>query len=252
MPAKKEWTEEEKLGYLRTGRADDPLSEVRFYRNIGFPIAKLMAKTPLTANHVTLIGMFFNLGVGAALLGGNYYYLLLAAFLLQMGILFDFIDGSLARLKKTSSSFGAWFDSVAHQFVFLGLFLGIPLGLTLHAPQYWLNFFAQFGIDFRIVVWILSLLGLFNFLSMMEFKVVYVKISRSKVGEKFKLKQGDKWGWKKYLFLNKPFLTNFFTVGFVLNQLFIFLVIFAVYSSLYLVALVFYYKKNLHRLDQKE
>lgn len=248
--SKRTWTEKEKEGYLKTGRADNPLSKVRIYRLFAFPLAKVLAKTPITANQITLLGLFTNLAVGAALAFATYPFLLLAVLLLQLGIFFDFLDGSLARLKKASSIFGAWFDGMAQQFVFLGLFLGLPLGVSLFPPEFYTPLLFSYGIDIRIFVWILSVVSLFNFLSIMMIKASYVKMRRNK-SEQFKLSGHDKKSIMNYFYIHKPFLISFFCIGFLVNQAFLFLVIFTVYSSLYIVALLIFYTMKLKAVDKK-
>lgn len=252
---KDNWTEEEKEGYLKCGRVEDPLSEVRVYREIGHPLAKILAKTPLTPNHVTYLALMFNVLAGVSLIKGSYLFYLLAVLFLQLGHLLDFVDGSLARIKKMSSLRGAWLDGVTHEFLFLSLFLGLALGLTIHPNVFWQGFFAKFNLDYFYITWIFTIVSLFNFSAMLKVKSTYMKVCKENVKGKFKLPEREKKKglskFVKFLFINKPFLVGFFTIGFLVNQAFLSLLIFAVYSSLYLLTLFYYYGKKLNKLESK-
>ncbi|MBA3453699.1 MAG: CDP-alcohol phosphatidyltransferase family protein [Deltaproteobacteria bacterium] len=67
----------------------------------------------LTPNMVTTLANVFKL-LGAALIVLDHReYALSAAIILQLGLLFDHVDGTLARYRKTGSTFGAFYDKVS-------------------------------------------------------------------------------------------------------------------------------------------
>lgn len=68
----------------------------------------LLAKTPLTPNALTWVGLLLNLGAALAILGG---LLPLGGVLILMGGLFDLLDGALARATGRATPFGALLDS---------------------------------------------------------------------------------------------------------------------------------------------
>jgi CDP-diacylglycerol--glycerol-3-phosphate 3-phosphatidyltransferase len=72
------------------------------------PLARLLARTPLTPDILTWFGFIIN--VGAAVLIAFDYYLAAGAVVLVAG-LFDMLDGALARLTDRVSCFGAILDS---------------------------------------------------------------------------------------------------------------------------------------------
>jgi CDP-diacylglycerol--glycerol-3-phosphate 3-phosphatidyltransferase len=72
------------------------------------PLAKLLAKTPLTPDALTWLGFFIN--VGAAVLVAFDHFLAAGAVVLVAG-LFDLLDGALARLTNRVSRFGGILDS---------------------------------------------------------------------------------------------------------------------------------------------
>jgi CDP-diacylglycerol--glycerol-3-phosphate 3-phosphatidyltransferase len=72
------------------------------------PLARLLAKTPLTPDILTWFGFLIN--VGAALLVAYDHFLAAGALVLGAG-LFDLLDGALARLTNRVSRFGGILDS---------------------------------------------------------------------------------------------------------------------------------------------
>jgi CDP-diacylglycerol--glycerol-3-phosphate 3-phosphatidyltransferase len=72
------------------------------------PLARFLARTPLTPDILTCFGFFIT--VGAALLIAFDHFLAAGALVLVAG-LFDMLDGALARLTGRVSRFGAVLDS---------------------------------------------------------------------------------------------------------------------------------------------
>jgi CDP-diacylglycerol--glycerol-3-phosphate 3-phosphatidyltransferase len=72
------------------------------------PLARLLARTPLTPDALTWLGFFIT--IGAAALIGTDHFLAAGAVVLVAG-LFDMLDGALARLTNKVSRFGAVLDS---------------------------------------------------------------------------------------------------------------------------------------------
>jgi len=72
------------------------------------PLARLLAKTPLSPDALTWLGFFIT--IGAAVLVGTGHFLAAGIVVLVAG-LFDLLDGALARLTNRVSRFGAVLDS---------------------------------------------------------------------------------------------------------------------------------------------
>ena len=72
------------------------------------PIARLLGRSGLRPNTITLIGFLLTAGVAVILAAGH---LQLAGFLLIITLGADALDGTLARLTDTTSRFGAFLDS---------------------------------------------------------------------------------------------------------------------------------------------
>jgi CDP-diacylglycerol--glycerol-3-phosphate 3-phosphatidyltransferase len=73
-------------------------------------------------NTLTLIGVLVNVAAACAL-GLDRFYL--AGVIMIVANIFDFIDGKVAHLTNTQSSFGAFWDSTLDRFSDIALFLGL-------------------------------------------------------------------------------------------------------------------------------
>ena len=89
------------------------------------PVGKLLARTPVTPNAVTVIG---TVGVAGGALGlfpiGELFP---GAFTCTIFVFLDMLDGVLARLKGTSGSWGAFLDSTMDRIADAGIFSGLVI-----------------------------------------------------------------------------------------------------------------------------
>jgi CDP-diacylglycerol--glycerol-3-phosphate 3-phosphatidyltransferase len=76
-------------------------------------VGEVVAKTGLSPNALTVIGLLFNVGVAAVIATGN---LLWGGLLLILAGLFDVVDGAVARATGQVSKFGAFFDSTLDRY----------------------------------------------------------------------------------------------------------------------------------------
>ena len=88
------------------------------------PVARLLLRARLRPNQLTVLGLGVSMVAAQAFFQGR---LRLAAALLAVAGLFDFFDGSLARLAGSESAFGAFLDSVVDRYSDLVVLLGIVL-----------------------------------------------------------------------------------------------------------------------------
>jgi CDP-diacylglycerol--glycerol-3-phosphate 3-phosphatidyltransferase len=77
------------------------------------PIVRVIHRTGLTPNMLTVIGFVLNVGVAVVLARGS---ISLGGGLLLVASLFDGLDGALARLTGRQSRFGAFFDSTLDRY----------------------------------------------------------------------------------------------------------------------------------------
>ena len=91
---------------------------------LGDPLARALLRARVRPNHLTMVGLVVSILAAWALSQGQ---LRIGAVLLALAGLFDFFDGSLARLANSVSAFGAFLDSVADRYSDLVVLLGVVL-----------------------------------------------------------------------------------------------------------------------------
>jgi len=97
------------------------------------PLVKLIAKTPLTPNGLTWIGVVIACGAAVLVATGH---LFAAGWVVAFAGLFDMLDGSLARFKNQSTKFGAVLDSTLDRVGEAVVFVGLTV-FYLQNPSLW-------------------------------------------------------------------------------------------------------------------
>ena len=123
------------------------LVEVLFNRRLSTLLTRLLVRTPLTPNQVTVLS-FFVLLPGAYLLStGERIALIGAGLLIQLSFTLDCCDGELARLRGISSPFGAWLDGLLDRIAELVLCLALGAALEHQSddPYAYLYSFVVFA-----------------------------------------------------------------------------------------------------------
>jgi len=105
----------------------DPYAKY-FIRPISIWFTWVFVRTPLNANHVTIIQEIFGI-IGAVLFA--YGRFVLGALFLQLGFIMDNSDGEVARWKNQQSESGKFLDLIGHMIVIPSYFFGLGLGLYL-------------------------------------------------------------------------------------------------------------------------
>ena len=88
------------------------------------PVARLLLRAHVRPNQLTVLGLGVSVAAAHAFFHGRFRT---AAALLAVAGLFDFFDGSLARLARSESAFGAFLDSVVDRYSDVVVLLGIVL-----------------------------------------------------------------------------------------------------------------------------
>jgi CDP-diacylglycerol--glycerol-3-phosphate 3-phosphatidyltransferase len=89
------------------------------------PAGKVLARTPITPNAVTVIGTVGVAGGALALFPRG--ELFPGAFTCTIFVFLDMLDGVLARLKGTSGTWGAFLDSTMDRIADAGIFGGLVI-----------------------------------------------------------------------------------------------------------------------------
>jgi 1L-myo-inositol 1-phosphate cytidylyltransferase / CDP-L-myo-inositol myo-inositolphosphotransferase len=98
-------------------------------RYISLFLSRLLVKTPLRPNQVS-VGIL-GIGVAGALAAaqGSYGWLVLGAFLFQAQSVLDGCDGEMSRVTHRGSRLGEWLDTIGDDLTNYGFFGGAGLGL---------------------------------------------------------------------------------------------------------------------------
>ena len=112
-----------------------PLGYYTLQRFPSIYITRLLLATPIKPNHITILGFFIGLAGCAFLLQWTWYLKFIGIGLLYLNVLFDKVDGELARYKKIYSLKGVYLDYLNHllfpSFFLLALSIGIaPFSLV--------------------------------------------------------------------------------------------------------------------------
>jgi phosphatidylglycerophosphate synthase len=101
----------------------------RFNRWLCRPFVRALTHTPVTPNMVTLSGLLVAIVSAYCFSQGTYLASLAGALLFFLSGLLDEVDGMLARIRFSDSSFGTWFEGTVDNVSYLLLFIGITFGL---------------------------------------------------------------------------------------------------------------------------
>jgi len=96
------------------------------------PLARLIARTGISPNVVTVTGLILNIGVAWVLAQGH---MRLGGLLAALVGLLDALDGALARLTGQKSRFGAFLDSFVDRLCEAVLYLGLLIFYTRHGAR---------------------------------------------------------------------------------------------------------------------
>lgn len=94
-------------------------------------VGRLVARTNLSPNTLTVIALGLNVAVAAIIASGN---LILGGFLLLLAGAFDAVDGAVARATGQVSRFGAFFDSTIDRYADAVVLGGVLIHLTREDP----------------------------------------------------------------------------------------------------------------------
>ena len=124
---------------VNSGKVDRDI----WWRYVSRPIAVFICKhflfkTNITANQLTIIGTFISIVCAYIISLGGYYYSVLGCLLLQISLIIDCADGTVARYREVKGLFGYYMEELSHHTVPTFLMFGLAI-----------NSFRAFG-DYRI------------------------------------------------------------------------------------------------------
>lgn len=115
-----------------------------FYRPLAFLLVKIVYRTNITPNQLTIIAIFFGFASGCVYATGSPKACLYGPILFMLFNVFDCSDGMLARLKKNGTHAGRIIDGIADYISTAAVFIGLGIGYPDHTYTYsfwWLLLF---------------------------------------------------------------------------------------------------------------
>jgi hypothetical protein len=110
--------------------AVEELFDLIFYRPLAFLFVKMICRTGVTPNKLTLLSMVFGVLGGVSLALGTPGALAVGGVLFLLYNIVDCSDGQLARLNHSGTPLGRILDGVADYVVSLVAYLGIGIGFA--------------------------------------------------------------------------------------------------------------------------
>lgn len=189
------------------------------YRKIGEVFARMLANTNVTPNQVTVCGFFISCLGAYFFFRADYASLIVAAILLQLGYVFDFIDGSLSRIKNAASDYGDWLDRLSGLYAWVLIFLGATLGV-----------FRQTHEPHILIFGLLAAVG-----TLIKNYTQSVYLTQFKFASGFGQVKYKKLGFIMFLRPTAPFVYTIFTIGAIFNKMYWVLIFFGAYTPMYTV-----------------
>ena len=119
-------------------RANDGFFSVFVLRKFSKVLTWAAVRVKATPNQVTLLSFAIGLASAYSFAQGNFSSICLGAFLLQLSIIVDCVDGELARYTRKFSSLGAWLDAVTDRVKEYLVFFGLAYGAARQGEDLWL------------------------------------------------------------------------------------------------------------------
>lgn len=126
----------------------------RLNKKIILPVLKLLLRTPVTPNMVSMTAAIVSLLSGYYFAKGYYMAAIIGALLAFVSSWIDHIDGGIARIKSKESAFGAHFDTFCDHIFYFSLAIGLTVGLYRETDNLFyigLGIAALFGVVISLV-----------------------------------------------------------------------------------------------------
>lgn len=188
-----------------------------FHRTLGRMLAKRLYHTKITPNQLTFTGLIFLIISSYLFFRGDYISIFIAAFFVQVSHTLDCTDGKLARIRGTTSDYGAWLDEVTGTYGWLLVYLGITLGVYNQIQKPHVLIFGML----TIIASLLKNLTQAKFLTTLKFAKSY--------GDKMY----KKLGFLMFFRYGGLFSTMLITFCAIFNKLYWFLLFSGIYGPIY-------------------
>ncbi len=107
---------------------DGPISRY-INRPVSISLSRLLVRTPITPNQVSVLGLIVGLGSAWFAAVGGYAPLLLSGLLFQLASVLDGTDGEVAKFTFRTSVRGEWIDTICDQISYFAFVVGLIIGV---------------------------------------------------------------------------------------------------------------------------
>lgn len=225
------------LSGLKNEEAYHPFIKKK-YRQIGNIFARSLVKTNVTPNEISILAFLILCLSSYFFFRADYTSLIIAAGLLQIGYLFDFIDGSLSRMRHSASDYGDWFDRLSGLYGYTLIYIGATLGV-----------YSQLGKPHILVFGLLGSIG-----ALIKGYTQQIYLTKFKFAYKFGQEKYKKLGFLMFFRPTAPFKVTIFTLGALFNEVYLVLIFLGIYNPLYTIIqnLIFTLKIRKEFLKEKK
>jgi hypothetical protein len=119
-------------------RANDGFFSVFFLRKFSKLFTWAAVRLKMTPNQVTLISFAVGLYSAYQFSRGSFWSIFAGAFLLQLSIIIDCVDGELARYTRQFSQLGAWLDAITDRIKEYLVFFALAYGAAKDGRDLWI------------------------------------------------------------------------------------------------------------------
>jgi len=116
-------------------------------RHFSIYITKILLYTPITANQVSFLGVIVGVCGAFAIGYGTFQSGIVGVILLQIGFVFDCVDGEIARYHKQSSVNGIFIDFLGHRIVIPLIFLGAAFMIYMNTQNIYMLIVGILGAE---------------------------------------------------------------------------------------------------------
>lgn len=120
--------------YFRPDVKYPTLSDKIVWRPLAKQITRAFLRLNITANQVSVLKFLVLLLTGIMYAQGVWIWLVAGGFLLILGNALDYVDGMIARIRRSESEYGRWVDNVTEDIGEILVILGLTVGLCRFYP----------------------------------------------------------------------------------------------------------------------
>jgi phosphatidylglycerophosphate synthase len=124
----------------------------RIYTYFGIKVADFLIKTKITPNQITILSAIFGIIAAIFLIRDVYIQMIIGALLIQLSLILDRADGSLARRKALKSKLGLWYDLTLDRLVDAVIIVSIYIGIYFSTGNRLFLFWGLAAVALRFLI----------------------------------------------------------------------------------------------------